>query len=146
MSASFRRLAAYRISLVGLVGALFTAALNAAPNVPRVEVFTDQGHPITRPDAYPQARIYRIDGLARAEAQLSEGLPADEQAALAQAKARLAAQPNLNDTMLEAGEGLARAYLRYGLNRFPAIVFDAQMVIYGVTDLAQAKRIYEAAR
>ena len=143
MSASSRCLAACRIALTG---ALFTGALHAAQTVPRVEVFTDRDHPVTHYGVYPQATIYRLDALARAEAHLSEGLPVDEQAALAQAKARLATQPDLNDMLLEAGEGLTRAWLDYGLDRYPAIVFDGRQVIYGITDLAVARRLYEARR
>jgi len=44
---------------------------------------------------------------------------------------------------MAAGEGLALAHLQYQLDRYPAIVFDGMAVIYGVTDLAVAKRLYE---
>ncbi|MEA2093693.1 MAG: DUF1525 domain-containing protein [Pseudomonadota bacterium] len=37
--------------------------------------------------------------------------------------------------------GLARA-LQYGIDRYPAIVFDGQLVVYGVTELGQALHQY----
>ena len=113
---------------------------------PRVEVFTDHEHPVTRLDALPQATVYAIDGLKRAQAQLSEDLPADEDAARALAGARLDAHPGMQEEMRAAAEGLAQAHLHYGLDRYPAIVFDGRAVIYGVTDLAKAQALFEQAR
>ena len=109
---------------------------------PRVEVFTDHAHPLTHTQAFTELTVYRIDGLAHAQDQLSEGLPADEEAATEIASSRLAAHPDLKDRMMEAGQGLALAHLQYRLDRYPAIVLDGTSVIYGVTDLAVAKRLY----
>ena len=47
---------------------------------------------------------------------------------------------------MAAGQGIALAHLQYQLDRYPAIVFDGTRVIYGVTDLAAAKRLYERRR
>jgi len=110
---------------------------------PRVEVFTDRAHPIIHAEAFAQVRVVRIDGLVLAQEYLSKGLPMDENAAAKRVNARLAARPNLKDQMMAAGEGLALAHLQYQLDRYPAIVFDGKAVIYGVTDLAVAKRLYE---
>ena len=110
---------------------------------PRVEVFTDRAHPIIHAEAFAQVRVVRIDGLVLAQEYLSEGLPMDENAAAKRVHARLAARPDLKDQMMAAGEGLAMAHLQYQLDRYPAIVFDGTAVIYGVTDLAVAKRLYE---
>jgi len=110
---------------------------------PRVEVFTDRAHPIIHAEAFAQVRVVRIDGLVLAQEYLSKGLPMDENAAAKRVNARLAARPNLKDQMMAAGEGLALAHLQYQLDRYPAIVFDDKAVIYGVTDLAVAKRLYE---
>ena len=41
-----------------------------------------------------------------------------------------------------AAKGLMRA-LQYGINRYPAIVFDGQAVVYGVTDIETAARLYD---
>jgi integrating conjugative element protein (TIGR03757 family) len=43
--------------------------------------------------------------------------------------------------MQRAAIGLTKA-LQYGIDRFPAMVFDGQCVVYGVTDLGQALRQY----
>jgi len=118
-------------------------AAGAAQADPRVEVFTDRAHPISHTEAFAEVRVVRIDGLVLAQEYLSEDLPADEDAAAKQVNARLAARPDLKDQMMAAGEGLAMAHLQYQLDRYPAIVFDGTAVIYGVTDLAVAKRLYE---
>ena len=109
-----------------------------------MEAFTDHAHPIIHTEAFAQVSVYRIDGLALAQDHLSEGLPGDEEAAATLAAARLATRPDLKDQMMAAGEGLALCHLQYRLDRYPAIVFDGSTVIYGVTDLAVAKRLYEA--
>jgi len=111
---------------------------------PRVEVFIDRAHPLTHTEAFNQVTVYRIDGLALAQDELSEGLPAEADAAAKIAKSRLAAHPDLKDQMMEAGQGLALAHLQYQLDRYPAIVLNGMAVIYGVTDLAVARRLYES--
>ena len=118
-------------------------AAGAAQADPRVEVFTDRAHPIIHTEAFTRVRVVRIDGLVLAQEYLSKGLPMDENAAAKRVNARLAARPNLTDQMMAAGEGLALSHLQYRLDRYPAIVFDGRTVIYGVTDLAVAKRLYE---
>ena len=47
--------------------------------------------------------------------------------------------------MQRAAMGLAKA-VQYGVDRYPAIVFDGQMVVYGVTDLEAALQYYRAWR
>ena len=130
------------------IRSLLILALSTSPALadPRVEVFTDHAHPLTHTEAFTQVTVYRIDGLQRAQDELSEGLPTDEDAAARIAGARLAARPDLKDRMMAAGQGLALAHLQYQLDRYPAIVFDGTRVIYGVTDLAAARRLYERRR
>jgi integrating conjugative element protein (TIGR03757 family) len=124
---------------------LLTITLTATTALadPRVEVFTDHAHPVTHTEAFAQVSVYHIDGLVAAQDQLSRDLPGEEEAAAALAAARLAARPDLKDQMMAAGEGLALCHLQYQLDRYPAIVFDGSAVIYGVTDLAVAKPLYE---
>ncbi len=33
--------------------------------------------------------------------------------------------------------------MQYGVDRYPAIVFDGKAVVYGVTDVKAATRLYE---
>ena len=117
---------------------------NTAFAEPRVEVFTDHGHPVTHAEALADVTVYRLDGLALAQDQLSEGLPSDPEEAGRIAAQRLDAQPMLNEQMMRAGQGLTLAHLQYRLDRYPAVVFDGTTVTYGVTDLAIAYRLYEA--
>ena len=42
-----------------------------------------------------------------------------------------------------AAIGLAKA-VQYGIDRYPAVVFDGRVVVYGVTDLVEALDRYEA--
>ena len=117
---------------------------NAAFAEPRVEVFTDHGHPVAHTEAFADVTVYQLDDLALAQDQLSGGLPSDPEEASRIAAQRLDAQPNLNVEMMRAGQGLTLAHLQYRLDRYPAIVIDGTTVIYGITDLAIAHRLYEA--
>ena len=117
---------------------------NSAFAEPRVEVFTDHRRPVAHTDAFVDVTVYRLDGLALAQEQLSEGLPSDPEEASRIAAQRLDAQPSLNEQMMRAGQGLTLTHLQYRLDRYPAIVIDGTTVIYGVTDLAIAYRLYEA--
>lgn len=117
---------------------------DAAVAEPRVEVFTDHGHPVAHTEAFADVTVYQLDGLALAQEQLSEDLPSDPEEASRIAAQRLDAQPMLNEQMMRAGQGLTLAHLQYRLDRYPAIVFDDETVIFGVTDLAIAHRLYEA--
>jgi integrating conjugative element protein (TIGR03757 family) len=47
--------------------------------------------------------------------------------------------------MQRSSIGLAKA-MQYGINRYPAIVFDGQAVVYGVTDLNAARAHYQTWR
>ena len=48
---------------------------------------------------------------------------------------------DLSRQLENAAKGLAKA-LQYGVDRYPAIVFDGETVIYGVTDLDVATSHY----
>lgn len=110
---------------------------------PRVEIFTDRDHPLRNVEALPGAVVYRIDGLARAMEKISADLPADQASASDLASRRLARLDR--QELAEAAQGLTLAWLQYRLDRYPAIVFDGRAVIYGVTDLALARRIHDEA-
>ncbi len=132
-----------------LIAGLLALILSNAPGVmaaPRVEVFTDRDHPVTRSEAFTDLKIYRLDGLVLSQKRLSTGLPNNEKQAAKIAGERFEAQRStLAPQMMEAGEGLVKAFLTYKLDRYPAVVFDGKAVIYGVTDLALARRLFEAA-
>jgi len=128
---------------------LCCAALGLAPAQAlalHIEVFTDQAHPVTRLGAFDgdEVTVYWIDGIARAQASLAKDLPNDERAAARIAGERLdAGREAYTEPMMQAAQGLAKAVLTYQLDRYPAVVFDGETVLYGVTDLGVARRLYE---
>ena len=96
-----------------------------------------QGVPVT---------VYAVDGLADFESMLSENLPVEADAAQAEALRRIG---GLTDARMapakDAALGLAKA-MQYGVDRYPAIVFNATAVVYGVTDLVEAVQRYDVWR
>lgn len=113
-----------------------------------IEVFTTSEQPVVGGE-HERLRIatntiYAVDGLERFESGLSEGLPADPNTAKAEALRRF---QHLDDTSMapakNAAFGLAKA-VQYGVDRYPAIVFEGRAVVYGVTDLVEALNRYEA--
>lgn len=110
-----------------------------------IEVFTTADFPVI-PDADPpqptssniDLQVYEMDGTQRIETQLSQGLTADPQQAK---KVVLQRFQQLNEKdrtrMQQAAIGLAKA-VQYGVDRYPAMVFDGRAVVYGMTDIHQA--------
>lgn len=119
---------------------LASPAVGAAPFV---EVFTTASIYLTNASG---ARVYLLDGLEQLEEELSQGLPSDEATALPVAQRRLVKMgaQALQERAANAAEGLSRA-AQYGVDRVPAVVFDGRSVVYGVTDVAEARRLYEQA-
>lgn len=86
---------------------------------------------------------YAIDGIHQLESNLSQDLPADPEVAKSLALKRI---EHLSEEgmgrLQQSATGLAKA-LQYGINRYPAIVFDGVAVVYGVTDIHTALRHYQ---
>ena len=118
--------------------------------LPRIEVFTHADTPITGLQALAagsgheglKVHIHVLDGLQALEAKFSENLPRDPLQARRQALERIY-QLNKTDRarLQRAAVGLARA-VHYGIDRYPAMVFDGQLVVYGLTDLEAALAHY----
>lgn len=118
--------------------------------LPRIEVFTRADTPVTGLQALsagsghegPRVHIYVLDGLQALEAKFSENLARDPSQARRQALERI---HRLNETdrarLRRTAVGLARA-VHYGIDRYPAMVFDGQSVVYGLTDLEAALAHY----
>jgi integrating conjugative element protein, PFL_4709 family len=125
-----------------LVSGLAVANL-AWPQTPagkvQVEVFTGQLLPAAGlGDGQGQLAVvaYDLSAADRLADGLSEGLPADAEAAASIARQRFSGdQSVLAGQVAEAfqGHGLA---LSYGLTSYPALVFNQEAVVYGTTDLA----------
>lgn len=136
-------------ALVGLalVGPLAFSAPAWAGDVLVIEVFTTSERSIIGAGHHrlrtATITTYAVDGLERFESGLSEGLPADPEAAKAEALRRI---QRLDDARMapakNAAFGLAKA-VQYGVDRYPAIVFDGDAAVYGVTDLVEAVDRFE---
>ncbi|MES9989494.1 MAG: TIGR03757 family integrating conjugative element protein [Candidatus Thiodiazotropha endolucinida] len=119
-----------------------------------VEVFTTPDSPIAgEGDINKQAlrgekefHVYELDGIRRTEEKLSKSLPADPEQSKRVVLHRFQ-QLSEEDRarMQRAAMGLAKA-MQYGVDRYPAIVFDGQAVVYGVTDVQTALAHYRVWR
>jgi integrating conjugative element protein (TIGR03757 family) len=107
-----------------------------------MELFTDSRAVISPAPEGIQLTVYRIDGLERLERQLSLELPGTLSQAKPTVLKRLAAlDASSVAAAREAAQGLARA-LELGIDRYPAIVIDSSVVLYGTHDLADARDRY----
>ena len=87
--------------------------------------------------------VLNLDAVADFEQLLGSRLPANEKQALALVKQRIAkiGQSQLNTELHHAYQALSAA-MSYGIDRYPAIIIDQQVILYGVTDLALAIKKY----
>ena len=122
-------------------------------NPPRViEVFTSAEYPVIETNATgsgshlqgPVITLYEIDGIQSVERDLSLNLPVDPQQSKQVALQRI---QNLDEQtrskIHDSAIALAKA-MQYGVDRYPAVVFDGEAVVYGVTDLTVALEQYRA--
>ena len=115
---------------------IISDAANPVENIPVVEKQLGSGASV---------RYFTIDAQARLDEALSKDLPADPEQARAIALKRIQTldQPGLATELSESVEGLLLAR-RYGIDRYPAVVFDeGKHVVYGVVDLREAMRLYQ---
>ena len=139
------------VLLVLLVIGTGQAAQPAAVRPHLVEVFTTTELPVTgevaitseAAHAKTEFHVYELDGIQRIEAKLSEGLTADPEQSK-QVVLRRFQQLHEEDRarMRRAAMGLAKA-MQYGIDRYPVIVFDGEVAIYGVTDIGEALHRYQ---
>jgi integrating conjugative element protein (TIGR03757 family) len=89
--------------------------------------------------------LYNLDAPAQLNQVLSQGLPGNIELAQHIVRQRLHQDGSaaLNARYQNAYQALSTS-LEYGLDRFPAIVFNhGQAVVYGVTDLAVAVQMFQ---
>lgn len=89
-------------------------------------------------------QVYELNGIQLVEAELSRNLTADP----AQSKRILLQRIQELDEqtrkrMQRSATGLARA-MQYGIDRYPAIVINGHVIVYGVTDLNTALSQYQS--
>jgi len=116
---------------------------------PFIEIFTaspfvmnEQGAQQLTDKGGTEYRLYSVDRIEYLQQRLSSDLPRDPaQAKQAVLKRFQSMDADLSRQLENAAKGLAKA-LQYGIDRYPAIVFDGESVIYGVTDLDVATSYY----
>ena len=125
---------AQTLTFASILAASFTCVAAQGMLPDSIEVFLSAQAPVATEVSGlgVPVTVYDLDAPARAEAQFSQGLPADPDAAMAEAKRRLAdISRTEQDRIKSAFAGLLKA-LQYGLDRYPAIVFDeGRAVVYG---------------
>lgn len=106
-----------------------------------IEVFTDSRLQVVSENDH--VTVYVIDRINRLQQELSIGLPADSDSAKVLALQRFQRMDTQLSSELEnAAKGLVQA-MQYGIDRYPAIVFDGQAVVYGLTDIYAATELYQ---
>ena len=153
---SIRRLCRQFLGLVSLVVlADTTFAGQAGSPLPLVvEVFVSDHHTLmgadtAAPDSHSRPAVivvYKLNAIQSLERDLSASLPVDSQQSKQIVLQRIQSLDEHTRSRLQsAAMGLAKA-MQYGIDRYPAIVFDSQAVVYGVTDLKAALGFHQAWR
>ena len=131
-----------KLALAAVISLVTVNGVVLASDQPLVEVFTASGIQIILDHQNDRVELYEIDGIKRFEAQLSRGLPSDADTARSQAIERVTHVDEKQKKQVQrSAVGLSKA-MQYGVDRYPAIVFDGEAVVYGVTDLAEAFHRY----
>ena len=106
-----------------------------------IEVFTDSRLQVVSGNDH--ATVYLIDRIHNLQEELSIDLPADPESAKALALQRFQwMDTQLSRELENTAKGLVQA-MQYGIDRYPAIVFDGQAVVYGLTDIYAATELYQ---
>ena len=112
-----------------------------------VLVVTSDKYPVATPDAFksyiPKVTQLNLDSVSQIERRLSEDLPANEKLAKVEFQRRVEAigKAQLESELRNAYQAVGAA-MAYRLDRYPAIIFNEQVVVYGLTDLSQALEKY----
>ena len=89
-------------------------------------------------------KLLNLDSAHNLEAQLSQNLPTNKALAEAKVKQHIATigEAQFSQQLRAAYEPMIAA-MRYGIDRYPAVIFDGgKAVVYGVTDLRAALNHY----
>ena len=113
----------------------------ASEDAPTIEVFTDSRLLVV--GGGEETAIYEIDRIDQLQRDLSRDLPIDAVNAKQLAMQRVQrVDAQLSSELENAAKGLVQA-MQYGIDRYPAIVFDGEVVVYGVTDVTAATQLYQ---
>lgn len=132
-----------RASLVSLILAAVSGQASAQA-ITTMEVFANSATLVRQPQQPPPfvVKVYRLDGMAQLEAQLSAGLPQTEAAAMAYMRQHEAEiRRRYKEQISNAATGMTLS-IQYRLDRLPAVVINKSKVIYGIADVDQAAQLY----
>lgn len=124
------------------------ASADTLPEPQRLEVFATSAIEVTGVERLRQQRsersisVYRIDGIEQATAALGRNLPGDTKHAKRVVLKRLQRFGKTERELLQHSADALLLAWQYRLQRYPAVVFDARWVIYGVTDLPHALSLF----
>ena len=131
---------AHFIIFLVLTGAL-CAPTEAGPADLKIEVFTDSRQQVV--SSVVDTTVYVMDSIDNLQQALAKDLPADSKKSRQLVLARFQSMDvQLSRQLENAARGLAQA-MQYGIDRYPAIVFDGSAVVYGVTDVNVAIQHYQ---
>ncbi len=138
------------VSLVLFADTTFAGQAGSLPPLV-VEVFIPDNHTIIGADTaaldsnsrQPAIVVYKINAIQSIDRDLSVSLPVEPQQSKQIVLQRIQSLGEQNRSRMQsAAMGLAKA-MQYGIDRYPAIVFDSKAVVYGVTDLKAALGIHQ---
>ena len=114
----------------------------------RMDIFTTTDQPTLTIDRFAAEhpnvaiQVHTLDAIERYEDELSKALPSDPDAAKQLVLKRMQRlSKGSRDQLQHSATALATA-LNVGVEKFPAIVFDAEFVVYGLTDPFRALSYY----
>ncbi|KPX29925.1 MULTISPECIES: TIGR03757 family integrating conjugative element protein [Pseudomonas syringae group] len=121
-----------RMAFLILIAAIQVPLANA-----ETWIVTDRNHPVQAP---AHVRLILLDESERLEAKLSEGLPANQQQAIAIIQQRLKSNDaqRLQRDLALAQQNLVDAW-SMGVTKVPAVVVDRKFVVYGETNATAAE-------
>lgn len=122
---------------VSVLGQALLSDLHPTARGIPVEIFTVAGEPVT--NVLSGAAVIELDAPARLDAEMSEDLPGEADAAKAVMLERMQS-PEREDIAKRYAEqhiGVTRAWM-LGVETVPAVVVDSQYVVYGEPDVNAA--------
>ena len=131
-----------KLALAAVISLVTVNGVVLASDQPLVEVFTASDVPINPDHQVDRLQVYEIDVIRQFEKEISRGLSEDVNTAKHQAIERVTQLDEKQKQQVQRSSiGLIKA-MQYGIARYPAIVFDGEAVLYGVTDLTEAIHRY----
>ena len=118
----------------------------------QVEVFTTTSRMVVGQPAdikkrkdgdHVEIEVYELDEIQLVEEQLSRDLPTNPDQAKRLVIHRISDMDEQYRAHLQRSAFSLTRAIQYGINRYPAVVFDETTVVYGVVDLVEALRIYQ---